>query len=436
MISQSEYKARRRTLMNAMEPGGIAIVSAASEIIRNNDSHYAFRQNSDFSYLTGFEEPDALLVLAPGRTAGQSILFCRPRNATLELWDGPRAGPEGVVADYGMDAGFPIEDRDDVLPGLLEGCDQVYYSMGRNHALDSALIGYLNRLRSGVRSGVATPGQIVDLDHLLHDMRLVKSATEQKLMKKAADISADAHSAAIRTCKPGLCEYHLQAEIEYHFRRQGASGPAYGSIVGAGANACVLHYRDNSAGLRDGELVLIDAGCEYHNYAADITRTFPVSGTFSKEQRQIYELVLRAQKAAIEVCRPGARFCDPHLVSVRVLTEGLVELGLLPGPAEARIEDGSYMEFYPHRAGHWLGLDVHDVGSYKLDDKWRVLEPGMVLTVEPGLYIQPGTKAAPKKWHGIGVRIEDDVLITKDAPEVLSAAVPKEADAIEAMMAA
>ena len=350
-ISKQEFARRRKNLMAQMEPDSIAIVPAAKEVIRNRDCEYHFRQDSDFYYLTGFAEPDAVLLLIPGREYGETIVFCRERDPKMELWHGYRAGPEGVCAEYGADDAFPISDIDDILPGLLEGRERVYYSMGRNQDFDRKVMGWVNIIRSKVRSGAPPPGEFLDLDHLLHDLRLYKSAAEIRIMRKAGELSAQAHKRAMQICKPGIMEYQLESEILHEFSRNGARFPAYSTIVGAGKNGCVLH------------------------------------------------------------------------------------LGLLKGELDTLIEAGAYKDFYMHRAGHWLGMDVHDVGDYKVADEWRVLEEGMAMTVEPGIYVAPDNMQVAKKWRGIGIRIEDDIVVTKDGCENLTAAVPKTVAEIEALMA-
>lgn len=435
MITPQEFARRRRDLMAMMSKNSIAILTAAPERVRSRDTHFPYRQDSDFHYLSGFPEPEAVLVLLPKRREGEFILFCRERDRAREIWDGYRAGPEGARERYGADDAFPIADIDDILPGLLEGRDRVYYALGRNRAFDGRLLDWLDGIRARARAGAVPPEEFVDLDHLLHEMRLFKSAKELALMRKAGAISARAHCRAMRAARPGLYEYQLQAEIEHAFASEGARHPAYGSIVGGGANACVLHYVENSAPLQDGDLVLIDAGCEYQHYAADITRTFPVNGKFSAPQQALYEVVLAAQLAAIAAVRAGNHWDEPHKATVRVITEGLVELGLLKGKVDDLIAGNAYTQFYMHRAGHWLGMDVHDVGDYKVDNEWRLLEPGMVMTVEPGIYVAPDNRKVAKKWRGIGIRIEDDVAITRKGPEVLTAGVPKTVADIEHLMA-
>lgn len=434
-ISAKEFARRRKNLMSMMDANSIAILPAAHECTRSRDTEFVFRQDSDFFYLTGFNEPDAVLALIPGRRQGQVVMFCRDRDPLMELWNGYRAGPDGVVKDFGIDDAFPIGDIDDILPGLIEGKERVYYSMGHNHNFDQQLMGWINHIRSQVRTGATPPGDFTDLNFLLHEQRLFKSAEELKMMRRAGAISAEAHKRAMRECKPGRYEYQLEAAILHEFAENGARSPAYTSIVGGGKNACVLHYTENTEKLRDGDVVLIDAGCEYQNYAADITRTFPVGGKFSKEQRAIYDVVLKAQKAAIAKVKPGNTWNQPHDTTVRVITKGLVELGLLKGDVKQLIKDGAYTEFYMHRAGHWLGMDVHDVGDYRVGGKWRVLEPGMVLTIEPGIYISPNNDKVPKQWRGIGIRIEDDIVVTASGNENLTSAVPTDPDEIEALMA-
>jgi Xaa-Pro aminopeptidase len=435
-IPKAEYARRRKALMAQMEPNSIAILPAAPVYIRNRDVEHVYRQDSDFQYLTGFPEPEAVLALIPGREHGEYVLFCRERNPERELWDGLRAGQEGAVSQYGADDAFPIGDIDDILPGLIEGRDRVYYAIGCNQEFDHRLMEWINLIRSKARQGAQPPNEFVALDHLLHDMRLYKSAAEAKVMREAAEISARAHVRAMQACRAGLYEYHLEAELDYEFRKGGAKMPAYGSIVAAGRNACILHYRENDAPLKDGDLVLIDAGCEIDCYASDITRTFPVSGSFSAEQKAIYELVLAAQEAAFKEIAPGKHWNEAHEATVRVITAGLLELGLLEGALDELIAAEAYKPFYMHRAGHWLGMDVHDVGDYKVGGEWRVLEAGMAMTVEPGIYIAVDNEQVAKKWRGIGVRIEDDVLVTRTGCEILTGGVPKSVAEIEALMAA
>ncbi len=434
-MTRSEFAKRRKRLMSEMGPDSIAVIAAAPERQRNRDVNHPYRPDSDFFYLTGFAEPEAVAVLVPGRKQGQYILFCRERNAEMETWHGRRAGLEGARQEYGADDAFPITDIDEILPGLMENKSRVFYAMGADEALDHKMIGWLNEVRKKVRTGVRAPAQFAALDHLVHEMRLFKSRAEIALMRKAAKISARAHCRAMRACKPGLKEFQIEAELLHEFMTNGCRSAAYPSIVGGGENGCILHYTENDATLRDGDLLLIDAGAEYQNYAADITRTFPVNGKFSPAQAQLYQLVLDAQRAAIAKVKPGNHWNQPHDAAVRVLTRGLVKLGLLKGEPAKLIKEGAYRRFYMHRTGHWLGMDVHDVGDYKIDGKWRLFEPGMVLTIEPGLYIPAGTKGVARKWWNIGIRIEDDVVVSRDGHEVLTADAPKEIDAIEALMA-
>ncbi|MFG3452364.1 Xaa-Pro aminopeptidase [Stutzerimonas stutzeri] len=435
-IPKSEYARRRKALMAEMEPNSIAILPAAPMYIRNRDVEHIYRQDSDFQYLSGFPEPEAVIALIPGREHGEYVLFCRERDPARELWDGLRAGQDGAISEYGADDAFPIGDIDDILPGLIEGRSRVYYAIGSNQEFDHRLMEWINTIRSKARQGAQPPNEFVALDHLLHDLRLYKSANEVKVMKHAAEISARAHIRAMQASRAGLYEYHLEAELDYEFRKGGSKMPAYGSIVAAGKNACILHYRENDAVLRDGDLVLIDAGCEIDCYASDITRTFPVSGRFSPEQKAIYELVLAANEEAFKHIAPGKHWNEAHEATVRVITAGLVELGLLQGNADELIAAEAYKPFYMHRAGHWLGMDVHDVGDYKVGGEWRVLEPGMAMTVEPGIYIAADNQDVAKKWRGIGVRIEDDVVVTRTGCEVLTGGVPKAVAEIEALMAA
>ena len=435
-IPKAEYARRRKALMAEMEPNSIAILPAAPMYIRNRDVEQIYRQDSDFQYLSGFPEPEAVIALIPGREHGEYVLFCRERDPARELWDGLRAGQDGAVAEYGADDAFPIGDIDDILPGLIEGRSRVYYAIGSNQEFDHRLMEWINTIRSKARQGAQPPNEFVALDHLLHDLRLYKSANEVKVMRAAAEISARAHVRAMQASRAGLYEYHLEAELDYEFRKGGAKMPAYGSIVAAGKNACILHYRENDAVLKDGDLVLIDAGCEIDCYASDITRTFPVSGRFSAEQKAIYELVLAANEEAFKHIAPGKHWNEAHEATVRVITAGLVDLGLLQGDVEDLIASEAYKPFYMHRAGHWLGMDVHDVGDYKVGGEWRVLEPGMAMTVEPGIYIAADNQDVAKKWRGIGVRIEDDVVVTRTGCEILTGGVPKTVAEIEALMSA
>jgi len=434
-ISKSEFSRRRKNLMALMEPNSIAIIPSAREQMRSRDTEHPFRQDSDFYYLSGFTEPDSVLVLAPGRRHGQYVIFCREKDPVLEMWNGFRAGPEGACEKFAADDAFPIADIDDILPGLIEGRERVYYSMGRSADFDRQIMGWVNSLRSKESSGAVPPGEFIDLNHMIHDLRLVKSAAEQRLLRRAGEITARGHARAMASCRPGQYEYQLEAELAHEFAGAGARHLAYPCIVGSGANACTLHYINNDDVMRDGEMVLVDAGCELEYYASDVTRTFPVNGRFSREQRALYEIVLQAQLAAIEAVRPGNNWNEPHDASVRVITEGLLDLGLLKGGLKRQIERETYREFYMHRVGHWLGLDVHDVGDYRVGDEWRQLEPGMVMTVEPGIYVSPHNTKVARKWRGLGIRLEDDVLVTAEGCDVLTAAVPKTIDGIEEQMA-
>ncbi|MFO8154882.1 MAG: Xaa-Pro aminopeptidase [Pseudomonadota bacterium] len=425
---------RRQRLMEAMGGDAIAILPTAPARTRNRDVEHPFRADSDFHYLTGFPEPEAVMVLIPGREHGEYILFCRERNPERETWDGRRAGQEGAVNRYGADDAFPVADLDDILPGLLENRARVYCAMGRDPGFDTKLIGWINRLRERSRAGIHTPGEFVALDHVLHEMRLFKGPEEVETMRRAASVSAAGHRRAMAACRPGLYEYQLEAELNYAFQHGGCRSPAYPAIVGGGVNGCILHYTENEAELRDGDLVLIDAGGECDHYAADITRTFPVNGRFSAIQRDVYEIVLAAQHAAMEQVRPGRHWNDPHMAATRVLTQGLVDLGVLSGEVDGLVERQAFRDHFMHRTGHWLGMDVHDVGDYKTGEAWRDLETGMALTVEPGLYFAPGS-GAPENLEGIAVRIEDDVVVTEAGHENLSHEAPKTVTAIEELMA-
>ena len=430
-----EMKNRRKELMAQMEPNSIALIPSAPLSMRNNDAEYLYRQNSDFYYLSGFVEEDALLALIPGRKQGEAVLFCQEKNKEKELWTGILMGPELAQKELGMDDAFPIGDIDDILPGLIEGRDRVYYAMGKDDKFDERVMNWVKVIRSKARLGGHPPGEFLVLDHLLHELRLIKSTAEIKLMEQAAKISAEGHRRAMAVCKPGIKEYEMEAELSHAFVRNGSRAPAYNPIVASGDNACILHYNTNSAEVKEGDLVLIDAGCEYEHYASDITRTFPASGKFSQEQKAIYEIVLAAQEAAIKAVKPGAAWDAPHNASVKVITQGLVKLGLLKGRPAQLIKSEAYKDFYMHRVGHWIGIDVHDVGDYKIDDDWRLLEAGMVTTIEPGIYIAPDNTKVPKKWRGIGVRIEDDVLVTKTGHRILSNGIPKTVAEIEDFMA-
>ncbi len=433
-LPKEEFARRRRTLLRQMGRDSIAIVPAAPERVRNNDVHHPYRQDSDFHYLTGFGEPEAVAVLVPGRPHGEYLLFVRDRDPERETWHGKRAGPDGATSDFGADDAFPISDIDEILPGLLENQARVYYAMGTHPEFDQRVVGWVNGLRTQARDGRHAPQEIVALDHVLHDMRLYKTRAELVLMRESARIAASAHVRAMRFVKPGRNEYEVMAELLHEFGRHNCE-TSYYPIVGGGANGCILHYHENDAVLRDGDLLLIDAGCEVGCYASDITRTFPINGRFSRQQRAVYEIVFEANLAAIAAVKPGAHWNAPHDAAVRVITHGLVRLGLLKGRAAQLQQKQAYRKFYMHRTGHWLGLDVHDVGDYKVGDEWRVLEPGMVLTIEPGIYIAPGLRGVPPRFRGIGIRIEDDVVVTPEGCEVLTHGVPKDPAEIETLMA-
>ena len=432
-MHRREFAKRRQRLMDMMGEGSIAIVPTAPVRPRNRDVEFPFRPDSNFYYLTGFAEPEAVAMLAPGREQGEFVMFCRERDPTQEQWHGGRLGLEGVCERHGADDAFPIGDIDDILPGLLENKSRVYYALGHFPEFDHRMLGWVARVRGGSRSSGGL-GAFVMLDHLVHEMRLFKSRAEVDTMSKAAAVSTAAHERAMRVCRPGMAEYQIEAELLYEFTRAGCRAAAYPSIVAGGANACTLHYTDNTDRLRDRDLLLIDAGAELECYASDITRTFPVNGRFTRAQRDVYSVVLAAQEAAIDTAAPGRTFDDVHMAAVQVLVEGLVDLGALKGRVKRIVQKEKYKRFYMHRTGHWLGMDVHDVGDYRIDDQSRVLEPGMVMTVEPGLYIAPDDEKAPKRLRGIGIRIEDDVLVTKSGREVLTSAAPKSIDEIESLV--
>jgi Xaa-Pro aminopeptidase len=411
---------------------GVAVIATAPERPRNSDAHYPYRFDSYFYYLTGFPEPEAVCVLVAADMP-RSLLFCRDKDLEREIWDGFRYGPEGAKQAFGFDEAYSIKQLDEMLPKLLADQPAIFSDVGENSAWDARLIQWLNAVRAQARAGISAPGEICDVRKLLDDMRLVKDANELDVMRRAAQISAGAHVRAMQIARPGLREYEVEAELLHEFRRNGAQAPAYTPIVAGGPNACVLHYVANDQPLRRGDLLLIDAGCELDGYASDITRTFPVSGRFSGPQRDVYELVLAAQSAAISEVQAGNSWERPHEAAVRVLAHGFIDLGLCQGTVDAVIESGDYRRFYMHRTGHWLGMDVHDVGDYKRDGVWRPLEPGMVLTVEPGCYIRPGDGVPPELWN-IGVRIEDDVVVTPGGREVITAAAPKTIADIEGVM--
>jgi Xaa-Pro aminopeptidase len=422
-MESKEFMRRRRQFMRMIGKDAVAILPAAPVRHRNRDIEYAYRQDSQFYYLTGFPEPDALAVFVPGRAHAEYLLFVRERDAKREAWDGPRAGTEGAIARFGADDAFPIADVEDILPGLIEQRAQIVYAMGIEREFDSHLLGW-----------VTGSHEFVALNHVLDDMRLYKSPAEQLSLKRAARIAVGAHRRAMRYARPGRMEYEVMAEVVHEFRSHNAE-MSYLPIVAGGANSCVMHYRNNDQRLCEGDLLLLDAGCEHDYYASDITRTFPVGGRFSPTQRAVYEVVLAAQLAAIDKVRPGNHWNQPHEAAVRTITQGLVALGLLRGPVARLIKEKAYEPFFNHRTGHWLGIDVHDVGDYRVGGEWRVLEPGMALTVEPGIYIRPSPRV-PKEFWNIGIRIEDDVLVTKDGADVLTAALEKTPEAIERLASA
>jgi Xaa-Pro aminopeptidase len=432
MIKQKEYAQRRKQLMRSSGEGAVIIVCAAPARIRNNDVHYPYRQDSDFLYLTGFREPEAVLVLMAEEE--KAVLFCRPRDPEREMWDGAMAGLEGAVEHFGMDEAYDIADIGKNLPKMLHDRDRIFYDLGGDAAFDQRLIGWMHELRGTKRRNFHVPEEIHGLDHMLHDMRLYKSREELRVMRRSARVAIEAHERAMRHCRPGMNEAEVHAELVHAFVSNQCE-PSYLPIVGGGANACVLHYIDNDQDLADGDLLLIDAGAEYDGYASDITRTFPVNGTFSAEQRELYDVVLAAQLEAIDHVRAGNQWDEVHDAAVRVVTRGLVDLGILEGDPNEIIEEEAYTRLYVHKTGHWLGLDVHDVGEYQIDGHSRELEPGMVLTVEPGVYIAASDETVDERWRGIGIRIEDDVAVTRDEPLVLSEGLVKNPDDIEALMA-
>ena len=431
MFNPSQYQLRRARLLQQMQRG-IAILPTAPEALRNGDAHYSFRFDSHFHYLTGFEEPEAVLVMLAGNKP-QSILFCREKDMEREIWDGFRYGPEDACRLFGFDAAFPIAQLDDKLTELMGNQPALYHPLGAHAVWDDRILALRTRVQAKSRSGITAPNEIHDVRMLLDEMRLLKDNSELVIMRRAANISAAAQVRAMRATQPGKMEYEIEAELLHEFRRNGAAGPAYTSIVAGGSNACVLHYISNNTRLKDGDLLLIDAACELEGYAADITRTFPVNGKFSAAQKDTYEIVLAAQTAAIAAARPGSHWNQPHDDALRVLVQGMLDLKLCSGSIDSVLESGDYKRFYMHRTGHWLGMDVHDVGNYKIKDQWRDLLPGMALTVEPGLYIRPADNVPEALWN-IGIRIEDDVVITQQGCEVLTHAVPKTVAEIEAVM--
>ncbi|HET6631652.1 MAG TPA: aminopeptidase P N-terminal domain-containing protein [Rhodanobacteraceae bacterium] len=433
MIPASEFARRRRQLMRMAGPDAALIAAAAPERLRNADNFHPYRQDSDFHYLSGFPEPDAVLLLLPGRPQGEAIMFCRQRDPAQERWDGARVGSDGAVADYGMDDAFPIDDIDDIAPGMIEGRSRLYCHFGREPDFDARLLTWLRRLR-GARGGGVVPKEFVALGYLLHDLRLYKSRNELRLMRRAAAVAVEAHRAALALARPGTSEFQVEAEVLKTIRAHGAV-PSYPAMVAGGANACVMHYRANSATLGRGDLLMLDAGAEVDCYASDITRTFPVGGRYSKAQRALYDVVQAAQAAAIDEARPGRPFSAAHEAAVRVVADGLCALGIIAGDAAAAVESGACERYFPHKTCHWLGMDVHDVGDYRIDGEPRMLEPGMVMAVEPGIYIPADDRDVAPRWRGLGIRIEDDVAVTRESPEVLTAAMPTAAAEIEKLLA-
>lgn len=434
MIKQKEYAQRRRQLMRMAGEDSIIILCAAPARLRNNDVHYPYRQESDFLYLTGFREPEAVLVLIPDEDADRCVLFCRERDPEREAWDGPMVGLRGAVTDYGMTEAFDIDELGKRLPRLLQDRDRIYYDLGRTPQFDQRLIGWLNDFRGKSRKTFHAPEEIHALDHMLHDLRLFKSREELVAMRRSAQVAIEAHELAMTTCTPGMNEAEIHAGLMHTFIANQCE-PSYLPIVGGGKNACVLHYIANRDELLDGDLLLIDAGAEYDGYASDITRTFPVNGKFAPEQRDLYQVVLDAQLAAIEKARAGNQWQDVHDQAVRVATQGMIDLGILKHSLEEELEDEGYKHFYVHNTGHWLGLDVHDVGEYQIDGHSRELEPGMVMTIEPGIYISPNDTSVRKCFRGLGIRIEDNVAITRDEPNILTASLVRTPDDIESLMA-
>ena len=433
-MDSKEFLRRRRQFMRMIGREAIAILPAAPVRHRNGEIEYAYRQDSHFHYLTGFPEPGSVAVFVPGRPHAEYLLFVRERDSVRESWDGPRAGTDGAVAQHGADDAFPVGDIDEILPGLIEQRSQIYYAMGSHHEFDPRILGWVNGLRAGAQRRPMVKREFVALNHVLDDMRLYKSRAEQQTLRRAAEIAVGAHRRAMRFARPGRMEYEVMAEVVHEFRSHNAD-TSYTPIVGGGANACVMHYRNNDQRLAEGDLLLLDAGCEHDYYASDITRTFPVSGRFTPAQRAVYDVVLDAQTAAIDKVRAGNHWNEPHEAAVRVITQGLKKLKLLKGPTARLIKDRAYAPFFPHRTGHWLGIDVHDVGDYRVGGEWRVLEPGMALTVEPGIYIRPA-RSVPAEFWNIGIRIEDDVLVTRSAPEVLTGALEKSPEAVEKLASA
>ena len=428
---KNNFSERRLKLSDKVLEDSAIIVASALVKARISDTDYAYRQDSNFYYLSGYEEPDSLLLIRPSSDKEKFIIFCRDRDPLREQWDGFRTGQEGAVQQYGADNAYSINSLDQMMPDLLAGVKNIYFSMSAPCGVDTKISQWMEDIRKNTRAGAEPPNNLLSLDSILHEMRLIKEDHEMNLMKKAADITTEAHIRAMQAVTPGMYEYQLEAEYLYAFNKNGARSPAYNSIVGGGNNSCILHYVENNDELKDGDLVLVDAGCEYQYYASDVTRTFPVNGKFSPEQKEIYSIVLEAHRQSMEQAKPGNKWNLMHEKSVEVIVEGLLDLGLLKGTKEQVIEKGDYSKFYMHRIGHWLGMDVHDVGGYKQDGDWRELEKGMVMTVEPGIYILDSLEDVDDKWKGIGVRIEDDIVITDSGFEVLTPNVPRTIEEVE-----
>ncbi|MCW5589762.1 MAG: Xaa-Pro aminopeptidase [Legionellales bacterium] len=433
MMSKIDFAARRQQFMQQMKPNSIAILYSGDAIIRSHDSEYRFRVNSDFYYLTGFTEEKAAALLIPGRSEGEFILFNLPRDREKEIWNGRRAGQEGACRDFGANQAFSIDELAEKLTDFLINKETLYFAFGRNTVIENILLNSVNLLRSRVRAGVGAPKEMINIETVLHEMRLYKTPEEIAIIRRACEISAHAHSKAMQVCQPGMFEYQLEAELIYEFTKAGCLDVAYSSIVASGENSCILHYRENNRQIQDGDMVLIDAGCEYQVYASDITRTFPANGRFSKEQQAIYEIVLHTQKTCIEAIKPGISAYAGQERAIKLLTQGLIDVGLLHGELNELIETRAYFQFYMHRLSHWMGMDVHDVGIYQLNNGWRPLAENMIFTVEPGIYISPANNV-DEKWWNIGVRIEDDVLVTKNGCDVLTKDVPKSVNEIEILM--
>ena len=436
-LIQADFQERRDILAGEMGLRSIAIIATSPVAMRNRDADYKFRSDSSFFYLTGFAEPEAVAVIETFDTEEEGYsysLFCRERDREMEIWNGYRAGVDGAVDDYDADEAYAIDLLDDEILEKLQNKDKLFYRIGQQADFDARVAKWIATASGESRKGASVPAQVIQLDRIIDELRLHKSADELELMQIASDISAEAHTRAMQMVKPGMMEYALEAELNYVFGKNGCV-PSYNSIVGGGANGCILHYVENDKELKDGDLVLIDAACEYQLYASDITRTFPVNGKFSPEQKALYEVILKAQIAAIDAVRVGNSYKEPHHVAVRIMVQGLLDLGLMQGNLEEIIQKESFRQFYMHGTGHWLGMDVHDVGSYKVEGDWRTYEEGMVVTVEPGLYIAPDDETVDAKWRGIGIRIEDDVAVTKNGPRVLTAAVVKSVEEIETLMA-